>query len=69
MNQLFAVDQLQPFAPTSSSGYGMTDRDREQLLATASQTDLIAVIGFCAIGLILTFAALIVWPGITAAMA
>jgi dienelactone hydrolase len=70
MNQLFSIQQLQPLGAFNASGYAPTVyRVANWLRAAAGRPDLIAVIGFCAIGLIVTLAALARSPGFVAAIA
>jgi hypothetical protein len=70
MNQLFAVPQLRPLGAFHSLGYAPTVyRVTNRLRTAVRRPDLIAVIGFCAIGLIITLAALARSPGFVAAIA
>jgi dienelactone hydrolase len=70
MNQLFSIQQLRPFGAFNSPGYApAVYRVAGWLRAAVGRPDLIAVIGFCAIGLIVTLAALARSPGFAAAIA
>jgi len=71
MNQLFtAYHELQPYGASRSSGYDpAVYRTASRLLARISGSDLIAVVGLCAIGLTLTLAAMAWLPDFAAAVA
>lgn len=70
MNQLLTIHQLQPFGASSSSGYDSTAyRVANWVLAAIRRPDLVAVVGFCAIGLILTLTAMARLPDFATAVA
>jgi hypothetical protein len=70
MNQLISAHRAQRFAASNSSAYAETvDRIANWVLVTLRQRGFIAVFGFCAIGLILTLAAMAWWPDFAAAIA
>jgi hypothetical protein len=70
MNQLFSSQKLQPFAMSGSSGQALAAyQGSNRVLATIGPSDLMAVIGFCAIGLLLTFATMARLPEFAAAIA
>jgi hypothetical protein len=70
MYQLFSIQRSQPFGVFNSSGYASTVyRLANRFLVAIRRPDLIAVIGFCAIGLILTLAAMARSPDFVAAIA
>ena len=71
MNQLFtAYHELQPYGSSRSSDYeSAVYRLSNRLLSTIRRSDLIVVLGLCAIGLVLTVAAMAWLPDFAAVIA
>ena len=70
MNQLLSVQKLQPVAASNPFGLDLAALPASnRLLAGIRRPDLVAVVGFCAIGLMLTFAAMVRLPEFAAAIA
>jgi hypothetical protein len=70
MDQLFSANQMQRFEASDSPAHAaIADRMANWLFAMISRRDLVAVAGFCAVGLILTLAAMAWLPDFAAAMA
>jgi hypothetical protein len=66
MTQLTSIRDLQPLEQSHRAG--TVNREAHWLRSVMKQRDLLLVIGFCAVGLIMTFAALMQLQGFSAAI-
>jgi hypothetical protein len=67
MSQSFSVRPLQPLVMSNASpGVTVMTRIANWFRIASSQRDLIAVVGFCAIGLVITFAVIAHLPDFSA---